>query len=302
MAITRLWVPHAAGVPALGPLPGDVIVDVWDGDGPPPAGADEVRMYVPPWVPHGPTADIMTELANLRVVQALTAGVERVRPHVPPGVTLCTARGVHDAATSEWVVTAMLASQRDFPMLIREQIAGDVPRRPSQSLDGQRVLILGYGSIGQAVERRLTGFDVEITRVASRAREGVHGPEDLTRLLSDTDILVVLVSMSEATRALVGRAELDALPDGALVVNAARGGLLDQDALTEHVGAGRLRAALDVADPDPLPADHPLRTSPRVLYTPHRAGSTVRTIPSVYAFIGRQLGRLVRGEPLENVV
>ena len=141
-----------------------------------------------------------------------------------------------------------------------------------------------------------------MARVASRAREGVHGPEDLDTLLPDCDIVVVLAALSEQTAGLVDAAFLARLPDGALVLNAARGGVLDQDALLAELRAGRLLAALDVADPDPLPADHPLLGAPGVLYTPHVAGATRATLPNVYGFVGEQVRRHAAGEPLVNVI
>jgi phosphoglycerate dehydrogenase-like enzyme len=298
----RVWIAHPAGRSALGRIPDGVLVDAWEGDGDLPEGADEVRLYVPPFVPEGRSAAVMAELPSLEVVQALTAGVGHVRPHVPEGVTLCSARGAHSPATSEWVLATTLASLRELPRYVAGQANGDADRLPGDTLDGKTVLILGYGSIGQAVEKRLAGFQVEIVRVASQAREGVHGPSDVPELLARSDVLIVLVPLSEETAGLVSREWLGALPDGALVVNAARGGVVDQEALIDEVASGRLRAALDVADPDPLPPGHPLRTAAGVLYTPHVAGFTRATLPAVYALVGRQIRHLAAGEPLENVV
>lgn len=284
----------------LGALPDSVEVDVWDGESSLPERIEEVQLYVPPWLPGKQVGAAMGRMTSLRVVQALTAGVDHVRPLVPAGAVLCDARGVHDAATSEWVLMAVLASLRGLPVMVAEQAGGGA--RPSgDTLDGKRVMILGHGSIGRAVERRLDGFDVELVRVASRARAGVHGVDELDALLPGVDVLVVLVPRSETTVDLVSRERLGQLPDGALVVNVARGGLVDEQALLAEVRVGRLRAALDVAEPDPLPAGHPLRTAPGVLYTPHIAGATRMTLPRVYGFVGRQLRRLAAGEPLENV-
>jgi phosphoglycerate dehydrogenase-like enzyme len=164
------------------------------------------------------------------------------------------------------------------------------------------VMILGYGSIGKAVERRLVGFDVDLLRVARRAREGVHPVADLDELLPGVDVLVVLVPREPETLGIVSRERLAALPDGALVVNAARGGLVDEGALLEEVSAGRLRAALDVAEPDPLPGGHPLRMASGVFYTPHVAGATRMTFPRIYGFIGSQLRRMAAGEQPANIV
>ncbi len=302
MSELRAWIPHPPGLRLLGELPQEVVVSVWDGESEPPADLDEVRFYVPPWVPHGPSADVMARMPRLEVVQALTAGIDHVVALVPDGVTLCSARGANDPSASEWVLAAILASLRELPRMSADQFAGRTDRRPTDALDGKRVMILGHGSIGGAVERRLAGFDVQLTRVARRAREGVHAVDELDALLPGTDVLIVLVPLDASTRGLIDRARLALLPDGALVVNAARGGLIDEDALLHEVRAGRLRAALDVAEPDPLPAGHPLRGEGGVLYTPHIGGMTRLTLPGVYGLVGRQLRHLWAGEALENVV
>ena len=302
MSELHAWIPHSPGLRFLGTLPEEVIVTVWDGESEPSADLEQVRFYVPPWVPHGLSADVMARMPRLEVVQALTAGVDHVAALVPAGVTLCNARGANDPSASEWVLAAILASLRELPRMSADQVAGRTDRRPSDALDGKRVMILGHGSIGAAVERRLAGFDVDLTRVARRARDGVHPADELDALLPDTDVLIVLVPLDDSTRGLIDRARLALLPDGALVVNAARGGLIDQDALLDEVRAQRLRAALDVSEPDPLPADHPLRGEPGVLYTPHIGGMTRLTLPGVYGLVGRQLRHLAAGEPLENVV
>jgi phosphoglycerate dehydrogenase-like enzyme len=199
-------------------------------------------------------------------------------------------------------VAAILAMVREFPEFVLEQAAGVQRRRRCDVFTGKRVLIVGYGSIGMAVEQRLQGFGVEIVRVARRARAGVSGVESLVGLLPDADVVILLVPSSPARRHLVDAAFLARMHDGALLVNAARGKLVDQAALAAEVGAGRLRAALDVGDPDPLPPDHPLLTLPGVFYTPHQAGRTRLDVPMAYAFIGEQLRRFVAGEPLMNVV
>jgi phosphoglycerate dehydrogenase-like enzyme len=286
----------------LGELPDGVRVEVWDGESAPPDGIDEVRLYVPPWAPDQAVAEAMLRMTSLEVVQALTAGIDHVRPLVPAGVKLCDARGVHDGATSEWVLAAILASLRGFPRLMRAQHAASSERLIGDTLDGKRVMILGYGSIGKAVERRLTGFDVELTRVARSAREGVRPVTELDELLPDTDVLIVLVPREPETLGIVSARRLASLPAGALVVNAARGGLIDEAALLDEVASGRLHAALDVAEPDPLPPSHPLRLADGVMYTPHVAGATRMTFPRIYGFIASQIHRLAAGDPLENVV
>jgi phosphoglycerate dehydrogenase-like enzyme len=293
--VTRALVFYPEGLSFLDGLP----VEAWDGKSEPPAG---VTFWVPQWIPIDNYPELFAALPDLQVIQLLTAGYEHVIRHVPDGVTLCNARGVHDPAVAEWVLAATLAVLRDLP----RYIGGPVERRregdESSTLVGSTVTILGYGSIGQTLGRFLEPFEVELLKVASRRRDGVHGPEDLAELLPRTDVLVILTPRNEQTRGMIDAAALAALPNGAVVVNAARGGIVDEEALLAELQSGRLRAALDVAEPDPLPPDHPLRAAPGIVYTPHVAGATTQTIPRVFGFVSEQLRRHLSGEPLENVV
>jgi phosphoglycerate dehydrogenase-like enzyme len=177
-----------------------------------------------------------------------------------------------------------------------------------RSLADKRVLVLGYGNIGRAVVRRLLPFEVSVTAVASRARDGddlvdaVHGIDELPDLLPHHDVVVVIVPLTDATRGLVDAEALALLPDGAVVVNVARGPVVDTDALVAECASGRLRAGLDVTDPEPLPADHPLWTTPGVLITPHVGGATDAMRPRAVALVRRQVEALRDGRPLDNVV
>jgi phosphoglycerate dehydrogenase-like enzyme len=209
---------------------------------------------------------------------------------------------VHDSSTSEWAITAMLAYLREFPRFIRAQAARLWSYQITPELAGKRVLIVGAGSIGEALAQRLAPFDVSVTRVARRARDGVHGVDELPRLLPDADVVVILVPLTAATTGLVDAEFLAAMPDGALLVNAARGPIADTAAITAEVSSGRLGLATDVTDPEPLPADHPLWTLPNVLITPHVAGSVLGFLPRAYGLVGSQLRRYVAGQPLDNVV
>ena len=174
-----IWVPTEPVAQALDGLDGATVEVVTpDGSGM-PASAAGVEFYVPPFFPAPAAVAAMAQMPSLKVVQTLTAGFDRVRPHVPAGAVLCNARGVHDASTAEWVVAAILASVRQFPYFAGEQAAGRWSYRFTGCLAGQTVLIVGYGSIGRAVERRLAGFDVEVRRVARTARDGVSPVSEL---------------------------------------------------------------------------------------------------------------------------
>lgn len=248
---------------------------------------------------------VLHDLPNLRVVQLPSAGYEHALPLLPPGVTLCNGRGVHDAGTAELAVGLLLAMQRGIVDAVRAMDDRSWSPVPRSSLADRRVMVLGYGSIGAALARRLDPFEVEVVAVATRARTDdrpVHGLDELPDLLPTVDAVVLLVPLSASTRHLVDAAFLAALPDGALVVNMARGGVVDTDALLAELSAGRLRAALDVADPEPLPPDHPLWAAPNVLLTPHLGGFTDATGPRFARLVRRQIERIAAGEELLNVV
>lgn len=295
--------PDADAAELMGGVPDGVELLRWDGSAPIPDGAEAVEFYVPSFLARDdePLA-VMSRLPGLRVIQLLTAGAEVVLPYVPDGVTLCTARGAHDASTAEWVLAAMLAGLREFPRFLRAQDAGTWDHGSTGALADKTVLIVGAGSIGGAVERRLAGFEVSVLRAARRAREGVTAIEDVADLLPGADVVVLLVPLTASTRGLVDADFLARMPDRALLVNAARGPVVDTDALVAELTAGRLHAALDVTDPEPLPPDHPLWSAPGLLLTPHVAGSTPLAKPRSYGIVKAQLQRYLKGEPLANVV
>ncbi|MGV1047259.1 MAG: NAD(P)-dependent oxidoreductase [Solirubrobacterales bacterium] len=302
MAPVRVLVSDPGDRVLLGHLPSDVTVDVWTGDGAPPPG-DEVDLWVPGWEHSGASfAHLLAQIPGPRIIQLLTAGYDDVLPYVPDRVVLCNAGGVHDPIVAEWVLGAILAMLRRLPEYIRWQDAGEIRCVEGESLTGKTVLLLGYGSIAQAVETRLKPFGVEVLRVARGARDGVHSVAELPTLLPRCQVVVVLAPLNDTTRGMVDAAFLRALPDDALLVNAARGAILDQQALAHEVASGRLRAALDVSDPDPLPAGHPLLALPGVLYTPHVANVTSRTTANVFGFVGEQARRLAEGAAPANIV
>jgi phosphoglycerate dehydrogenase-like enzyme len=304
------WVPYADRAEAerrLNGIPAGLELDFYRADGDEfPGTIDEVAFYVLPYM-RGP--DVLAraaEMPKLQVVQTLTAGYEEFLPLVPPGVTLCNAAGLHDTSTAELAIALALASGRHLDDFARNQPAGTWRFEWGRALADQRVLIIGYGHIGQAIERRLGGFEVgSVTRVARRAKTGppqAHPIEDLHRLLPQADVTFLIAPHTPQTEGMIGAAELALLPDGALLVNVARGKLVDTDALVAELETGRIRAALDVTDPEPLPADHPLWRQPGVLISPHVGGASSAFFPRADRLMAAQLNRFVAGQPLENVV
>jgi phosphoglycerate dehydrogenase-like enzyme len=305
--VTCVWLPYP---PNDGSLPEGVTADIWDGGEPLPGSADEVELVViPPGMDTSRLRTVLHGLKNLKVVQTTTAGAETVIPAVPPGVTVCNARGAHTPATAEWTVGAIVASLRHFPRFALAQRDGQWDHARSDSVEGKRVLIVGYGSIGEAVERRLAGWEVTIDRVARTPRpataEGaplVHGMEDLPALLPAADVAVILVPVTDATTNMVNAGFLAAMKDGALLVNAARGAIVDTGALLAELASGRLRAALDVTVPEPLPAGHPLWSAPGLLLTPHVGGFVREWGNRGFAVALAQVARYAAGQPLQNVI
>lgn len=268
---------------------------------------DEVDVVVVP--NYGASRTLLGRLAalpNLSVVQLPSAGFEHALPHIRPEVTVCNGRGVHDAGTAELALALTLASQRGLDDAVRDAVDGRWAPRLRASLADRRVLVLGHGAIGAAVSARLRAFEAAVVPVASAAREEdgfhVHGVAELPELLPTVDVVIVTLPLTEATEGLVDARFLAALPDGALLVNVGRGRVVDTAALVAELEAGRLRAGLDVTDPEPLPPEHPLWRAPGVIITPHLGGYTDATTPRLAQLLRRQLVELVAGRAPVNVV
>jgi phosphoglycerate dehydrogenase-like enzyme len=297
-----VWLPEPDAVEVMGGLPEGMRADIWTGGEPLPASAGEVSVVVPPFAEARPNLALLARLPNLRLIQLMSAGAERVLPYVPPGVTLCNARGAHDPAVAEWIIGVIIAQLRTLPTFVEAQRLGKWDSVTGESLAGKTVLIVGYGSIGEALEARLSGFGVLVERIAREPRAGVGGLGDLPSALSRTDIVVLLVPVTPDTVGLVDAAFLARMRDHALLVNAARGAIVDTAALLAELKSGRLRAALDVTDPEPLPSGDPLWSAPGLLLTPHIGGAVFEARPRAYAIVREQLVRFAAGQPLKNVI
>ncbi|WP_367134755.1 NAD(P)-dependent oxidoreductase [Saccharothrix sp. HUAS TT1] len=264
----------------------------------------ESEILMPPYRSSHRPIPLLEQLPNLRMVQLLSAGVDEWADHVPAHVTLSSARGAHAGPVSEWVLSAILTQLRQWPALVRFQDAGEWAHRRFQAdtLDGKRVLIVGAGHIGLAVSKRLAAFNAISTLVASAAREGVHAASELPSLIKGHDIVVITAPLTDATRGLVNDAFLSAMDDGALLVNVARGQIVDTDALVTELRDGRLRAALDVTDPEPLPTGHPLWTCPGLIISPHSARTVPGTNSLCYSVAVEQIQTLAAGGVPSNAV
>jgi phosphoglycerate dehydrogenase-like enzyme len=301
-----------------------------------PEGVELVRIPDPPdrpidldvWIPD-PYANramlVWPHLRGVKLVLSMMAGTEWIPPLVGPHVTICNARGAHNISTAEWTVSAILAMLKYFPLYNEFQREGlwkrrfELPqhyatvtgdKRPLyppvmlEELTGKRVLMVGYGSIGQEIERMLAPFRVQLTRVARRPRTepAVRAVGDLDQLLPEAEIVVLILPATAETRGLIGSRQFSLMQQGTLLVNAARGPIVDTDALVDALNAGKIRAAVDVTEPEPLPEGHPLWSCPNLLITPHVAGSTKEFTPRALRIAAGEIRRYLRNEPLENVV
>jgi phosphoglycerate dehydrogenase-like enzyme len=301
--MTQAGPPPTVLVPwPVGDAPPGLTATVYDGIMDPPADVLGVELYVVPYQSNDTSLGLIGTLPALKSVQLLTAGYEHIIDLLPPGVELHNGAGLHDASTAEHAVALILAAQRELPRWALNQERHVWDRRFTRSLADSRVLIVGYGNIGRAIEARLLPFETSVTKVAGRARrpENVHAADDLPQLLPNHDIVVLVVPDSPQTRGLIGAAELALLPDDALVVNVGRGSALDQTALIAE--NGRIRAALDVVRVEPLPTDDPLWSAPGVYITPHIAGGSAAFWPRAHRLVNAQLERWAAGEPLINRV
>jgi phosphoglycerate dehydrogenase-like enzyme len=285
-----------------------------------PQGEIEVDFWIPLSHPNLVPGQ-WPHLKGVRVVQAPWAGVDLLRHVFPPEVVLCDARGVHDIPTAEWAVSAVLAMQKYLPFYAELQRQGDWNRRlqakeiyrlshgkeagPPALVDevaDTTILIVGYGSIGRAIEARLAPFGPKFLRVARGPREGVEPVSKLDELLGKADIVILITPLTSGTRHLFDAKRLAKLKPGALLVNAARGAIVDTDALLDALNEKKIRAAIDVTDPEPLPSGHPLWKAPNLLITPHVAGDSAKFMKRVLTMASEQVVRFVRGQPLLNVV
>jgi phosphoglycerate dehydrogenase-like enzyme len=303
----KVWIPHEQGLALLGEVPAGVSIEIAPAPDALPSDPGDVRFWVPPFLAQAESVSVAAKMPELRAVQLLSAGADTWAGRLAEGVVLCDARGVHDSPTAEWVMTSILSYLREFPAFVQAQARREwsyARYAPTDELAGKRVLIVGAGSIGAALAARLAPFEVSVTSVARSPRpaEGVHGVDELPSLLPHADVVVLIVPLTERTRGMVDARFLAAMPDGALLVNAARGPVVDTAALLAEVATGRIGAALDVTDPEPLPTDHPLWALPNVLLTPHVGGSVRGLLPRAYRLVGEQLRRFAAGEPLVNQV
>lgn len=295
-------VPDEEGERALADLDGLRLVR-YDPRAELPPEAAGAAVFVPGFLSADDSLSLLAQCPEVRLVQLLTAGAEAWVGRMPDGVALADCQGAHGGVTAEWVLAGLLAILREIPTFVRNQDAAHWDQHVTDTLTGKRILLVGAGDLAEQTARRLATFDVAtITRVGRRARDGVHATSELPALLGDHDVTVLLLPLTDETRGLVDAAFLAAMPDGAVLVNAARGPVVVTDALVTELSSRRLRAVVDVVDPEPLPADHPLWSAPNLLLTPHVGGSVPGHLERAYRVVHAQLAAVLRGEDPPNLV
>lgn len=298
---TTVLVPSRRGAEEVGSLP-DVHAVRFVPSEPIPEDAHDAEVMVVRSTDVDAQLALMRQLPRLRLVQTLSAGVESWQGRLPEGVALSNARGAHGASTAEWAVAALLTVYRELREFAADQSACTWNPRTTDTLARKRVLVLGAGDLGTQIQRRLEAFDARVTMVGRTARPGVHATAELGELLPSHDAVVLVLPLTDATRGLVDASFLAGMPEGAVLVNAARGEVVNTGALLTELQAGRLRAALDVTDPEPLPADHPLWSAPGVLITPHVAGRTFGDTDRAWQAAGAQIAAYLAGRQPDNLI
>ena len=283
-------------------LPAGVTHLPTDGIAPAASDLDSIEFYVPRYM-GGPAAMAMIpEMKNLKVIQSPNAGVDDVLKIRPEGVTLCNAAGVHDASTAELAVALSIASRRGFAAFARDQVDQRWGHERMSSLADSNIAIVGYGNIGKTIARMLSNFEVTITAFSKSGRDGALTLDHFDRLLPTFDVIILIVPLNDQTHHLMNAARLASMKDGAALINVARGPVVDTDALIAELNSGRITAGLDVTDPEPLPAGHPLWSAKNVIITPHVGGDSAAFIPRGRKLVEEQLARFASGQPLLHIV
>ena len=262
----------------------------------------KITFYVPAYMYGAAALTPIASMSSLQVIQSPNAGVDDVIPLRPKGVVLCNAAGVHDASTAELAVGLAIASRRGFYEFAQNQSKGQWLHTSNASLTDSKVAIFGYGNIGKTISHMLSGFDIDVTSFSRSGSDGSLTIDNFDRLLPTFDVIILIVPLNDQTRHFMNAQRLSAMKDGASLVNVARGAIINTDALVAELNTGRIYCALDVTDPEPLPAGHPLWSAPNTIITPHVGGDSKAFEPRGRALVEAQLARFAAGQPLINVV
>lgn len=261
-----------------------------------------ITFYVPAYMSGANGLSYVAAMNSLEYLQMPNAGYDDALAHLRAGVTLCNATGVHDDSTAELAVVLAIASRRGIPEFVRDQDRATWNHKRHTSFSDSKIAIVGYGSIGQRVARNLSGFTVDVTGFSRSGRDGSLTMDKLDELLPTFDIVILVLPLNAESKHLFNADRLGRMKDGALIVNVARGGIIDTQALLTELNSGRLHAALDVTDPEPLPSDHPLWKAKNVLIAPHVGGDSTAFDSRGKKLVEEQIARLASGQDLRNIV
>ena len=261
-----------------------------------------IEFYVPTYMTGQKGLDYLLKMPKLKYLQVPNAGYDDAMAYVRPGLTLCNATGVHDDSTAELAVGLALASRRGFLSFAHDQAAGIWNHRRFNSLSDSKIGIVGYGSIGKTVAKNLSGFNVEVISFTRSGRDGSFKIDQLNELLPSLDIVILVLPLNSESKQMFDAKRLALMKDGALIVNVARGPIIDTDALLAELNSGRLHAALDVTDPEPIPEGHPLWKAKNLMIAPHVGGDSSAFEPRGKKLVTSQLELLVAGKKLKNII
>ena len=262
----------------------------------------EVTFYVPTYIGGRPALELTKKMPNLKVLQVPNAGYDDAMEFLRPGITLCNGRGIHDDSTAELAVGLTIASLRGFATFVRDQDKGEWVNKNYDSINDRKIGIVGFGSIGSTIARMLSGFSVEIVAFTQSGRDNTIAITDLDKHLPSLDVVILILPLTKESKHLFDARRLALMKDGALLVNVARGPIVDTDALVKELNSGRITAGLDVTDPEPLPKGHPLWSAKGVLISPHVGGNSSAFEKRARRLIESQLDLLAQGKPLNNVI
>lgn len=272
------------------------------GEFPEPEILESIQFYIPPYMSGAQAVEAISMMSSLQVIQSPNAGVDDLLEILPPGVTLCNAKGVHDASTAELAIGLAISARRGFATFMANQVKGLWIHERRSALADSRVGIVGTGSIGSLIARQLELFNVEVIGFNRSGNNASKTMADFDELLPTLDVVILILPLTEQSSHLMNRSRIDAMKPGATLINMARGPVVDTDALVDALNRGHITAGLDVTDPEPLPKGHRLWRAPNVIITPHVGGDSSAFNPRVRTLIESQLKRFATGQPLANIV
>ena len=262
----------------------------------------EITFYVPTYMGGRPALELTKKMKNLKVLQMPNAGYDDAIEYVRDGITLCNGKSIHDDSTAELAVGLTIASLRGFPDFVRNQDKSAWVHVKNQSINDKKIGIIGFGSIGSTIAKMLSGFSVEVIPFTQSGRDNTVSISNLDKHLPTLDVVILILPLTAESKHLFNAQRLSLMKDGSLLVNVARGPIVDTDALVKELNSGRITAALDVTDPEPLPNDHPLWKAKGVLISPHVGGNTSAFEKRARKLIESQLQLLADGKSINNVI